>query len=114
MKDKNGNPLIDAYGEQVLDGSKTFLVAKMHPVIQEMRAEADTFNSTSFPGERVLIAEMYSSNIADLANTYGPPGKPEFQLPMDTQVGFIDKLDVAALRQSRQSADRYALWRRRA
>jgi alpha-glucosidase len=98
VKDKNGNPLIDAYGEQVLDGSKTFLVAKMHPVIQEMRAEADTFNSTSFPGERVLIAEMYSSNIADLANTYGPPGKPEFQLPMDTQVGFIDKLDVAAFR----------------
>jgi alpha-glucosidase len=46
----------------------------------------------------VLIAEMYSSNIADLANTYGPPGKPEFQLPMDTQVGFIDKLDVAAFR----------------
>jgi alpha-glucosidase len=98
VTDKNGNPLIDAYGEQVLDGSKTFLVAKMHPVIQEMRAEADAFDSDAFPGERVLIAETYSNSIADLANTYGPPGKPEFQLPMDTQVGFIDKLDVAAFR----------------
>jgi alpha-glucosidase len=98
VKDRNGNPLIDAYGEQVLDGSKTFLVAKMHPVMQEMRAEADTFNTDAFPGYRVLIAEIYTSNITDLARMYGPPGKPEFQLPMDTQVGFIDKLDVALFR----------------
>ncbi|MGD0480894.1 MAG: alpha-glucosidase [Terracidiphilus sp.] len=98
VKDKNGNPLIDAYGEQVLDGSKTFLTAKMHPVMQEMRAEADAFNSDAFPGDRVLIAEIYTGNITDLARMYGPPGKPEFQLPMDTQVGFIDKLDVAAFR----------------
>jgi alpha-glucosidase len=98
VRDRNGNPLIDAYGEQVLDGSKTFLVAKMHPVMQELRAEADTFNSNAFPGERVLIAEIYTSNITDLARMYGPPGDPEFQLPMDTQVGFIDKLDVAAFR----------------
>jgi alpha-glucosidase len=98
VRDRNGNPLIDAYGEQVLDGSKTFLVAKMHPVMQELRAEADTFNSNAYPGERVLIAEIYTSNITDLARMYGPPGDPEFQLPMDTQVGFIDKLDVAAFR----------------
>ena len=98
VKDRKGNPLIDAYGEQVLDGSKTFLVAKMHPVMQEMRAEADTFNTDAFPGDRALIAEIYTSNITDLARMYGPPGKPEFQLPMDTQVGFIDKLDVAAFR----------------
>jgi alpha-glucosidase len=29
---------------------------------------------------------------------YGPAGKPEFHLPMDTQVAFINKLDVAAFR----------------
>jgi alpha-glucosidase len=98
VKDKNGNPLIDAFGEQVLDGSKTALVAKIHPVMQEMRAEADTFNMDAFPGERVLIAEIYTSSIAELATMYGPPGKPEFQLPMDTQVGIIDKLDIAAFR----------------
>jgi alpha-glucosidase len=98
VKDKNGSPLIDAYGEQVLDGSKTFLTAKMHPVMQEMRAEADRFNTDAFPGDRFLIAEIYTSNITDLARMYGPPGEPEFQLPMDTQVGFIDKLDVAAFR----------------
>ena len=63
-----------------------------------VRAEADTFNSDAFSGERVLIAEVYTSNIAELAKMYGPPGKPEFDLPMDTQVGSIDKLDVAAFR----------------
>ena len=30
---------------------------------------------------------------------YGPSGKPEFHLPMDTQVAFINKLDVARFRQ---------------
>jgi len=29
---------------------------------------------------------------------YGTPKKPEFQLPMDTQVGFINKLDVTEFR----------------
>jgi alpha-glucosidase len=29
---------------------------------------------------------------------YGPAGKPEFHLPMDTQVAFINKLDVAKFR----------------
>jgi hypothetical protein len=32
------------------------------------------------------------------AKQYGTPDKPEFQLPMDTQVGFINKLDVAQFR----------------
>jgi len=105
VKDKNGNPLIDAYGEQELDGSKTFLVAKMHPVMQEMRAYVDSFNTTAFPGTRVLIAEVYTGKIAELAAMYGPPGKPEFQLPMDTQVGRIDKLDVAAFRAKLRDAE---------
>jgi alpha-glucosidase len=46
----------------------------------------------------VLIGETYMPNIAELAKMYGPADKPEFQLPMDTQVGFINKLDVAEFR----------------
>ncbi len=45
------------------------------------------------------------ANIAELARMYGPPGKPEFQLPMDTQVGFINKLDVAAFRAKLNDAE---------
>jgi alpha-glucosidase len=37
-------------------------------------------------------------NIAELAEMYGPVDKPEFHLPMDTQLAFINKLDVTAFR----------------
>jgi len=66
--------------------------------MQEMRAWTDTFGSDKFPGTRVLIGETYLPNIGELAKQYGTPEKPEFQLPMDTQLGFINKLDVAAFR----------------
>src|SRR6202012_1284458 len=71
---------------------------EVHPVMQEMRAFTDSFGSSGFPGARVLIGETYLPNIAELAKQYGPPGHREFQLPMDTQLGFIDKLDVAQFR----------------
>jgi alpha-glucosidase len=98
VKDKDGNPVIDAFGEQVLDGSKTDNLPAVHPVMQEMRAVADSFPSSGFPGTRVLIGETYLPNIAELAKEYGPADKPEFHLPMDTQVAFINKLDVATFR----------------
>ncbi|MFZ0746056.1 MAG: alpha-glucosidase [Terracidiphilus sp.] len=98
LKDKNGNPIIDAFGEPELDDSKTNNLPGVHPVMQEMRAVADEFDSNTFPGKRVLIGETYLPNVAELEKQYGPPGKPEFELPMDTQVGFINKLDVATFR----------------
>ena len=63
-----------------------------------MRAYADKFDSNKFPGTRVFIGETYLPNVAELDKQYGPPDHPEFQLPMDTQIGFINKLDVAAFR----------------
>jgi alpha-glucosidase len=98
VKDKNGNPRINAFGEPELDGLKTEFLPGVHLVMQEMRAWTDTFGSNKFPGTRVLIGETYLPNIAALGKMYGPPGKPEFQLPMDTQMGFINKLDVAEFR----------------
>jgi alpha-glucosidase len=38
-------------------------------------------------------------NIGELIKMYGTPDKPEFHLPMDTQVGMINKLDVTLFRQ---------------
>ncbi|MGA2636102.1 MAG: alpha-glucosidase [Terracidiphilus sp.] len=105
VKDKDGNPIIDVFGEQELDGSKTSVAPPMHKVMQEMRAKIDTFNSNKFPGTRVLIGEVYSSEISQLARMYGPPDKPEFQLPMDTEVGFIDKLDITAFRAKLNDAE---------
>lgn len=98
LKDKNGKPLINAYGDPVLDDSKTDNLPGLHAVMQEMRAHADTFDANTFPGTRVLIGETYLPNIGELRKMYGPRAKPEFELPMDTQLGFINKLDVATFR----------------
>ena len=98
VKDKDGNPIINAFGDPTLDDSKTSNLPGLHPVVHEMRATMDTFNASRFPGTRVLIGETYMPNIAELAKMYGSPEAPEFHLPMDTQVGFINKLDVAAFR----------------
>ncbi len=98
VKDENGKPILNAFGEPELDSTRTDNLPGVHPVIQEMRAATDKFDSDTFPGKRVLIGEVYLPNVTELEKMYGPPGKPEFELPMDTQVGFINKLDVATFR----------------
>jgi alpha-glucosidase len=98
VRDKKGKIVINAYGDPQLDNSKTDNQPGLHEVMQEMRATSDQFNGGNFPGTRALIGETYLPNIEELAKMYGPPGKPEFHLPMDTQVAFINKLDVEAFR----------------
>ena len=103
--DKNGKPAINAYGDPQLDDSKTDNQPGVHAVIAEMRAEADKFGGSAFPGARVMIGETYLPNIGELRKMYGTPKQPEFELPMDTQVAFINKLDVAAFRQRLTDAE---------
>jgi alpha-glucosidase len=98
LLDKDGKSFLNNYGDVAINDTRTNNLPGTHAVMQEFRAFSDTFNSNKFPGERVLIGETYLPNIAELAKQYGPPGKPEFQLPMDTQIGFINKLDVAQFR----------------
>ena len=98
VRDKNGKVIINAYGDPQLDNSKTDNQPGLHPVLQEMRATTDKFNTIGFPGTRVLIGETYVPNIEELSKMYGPPGQPEFHLPMDTQVALINKMDVAQFR----------------
>ncbi|MGA2849650.1 MAG: alpha-glucosidase [Terracidiphilus sp.] len=98
LKDKDGKPYTNNYGDIALNDTMTNNLPGTHPVMQEMRAWTDTFGSDKFPGTRVLIGETYLPNIGELAKQYGTPDKPEFQLPMDTQIGFINKLDVASFR----------------
>ena len=52
-----------------------------------------------------MIGETYLPNIGELRKMYGTPNQPEFELPMDTQVAFINKLDVAAFRQRLTDAE---------
>lgn len=98
LKDKDGKTFLNDYGDVALNDTRTNNLPGVHPVMQEFRAFTDTFGSGGFPGTRVLIGETYLPNIAELAKQYGPADHPEFQLPMDTQLGFINKLDVATFR----------------
>ena len=104
-KDKNGKPLLDMLGHPRNERVKTSDLPAVHSVIQEMRARIDSFDSGAYPGSRVMIGEVFPHDKADLLKWYGTRTKPEFQLPMDMQVGFIDKLDVAAFRQKLTEAE---------
>jgi len=99
VRNQNGEIRINAYGDQQTDGTKTDNLPGLHAVMQEMRAASDKFNAESFPGTRVLIGETYVRTVQDLAAMYGSDRKPEFHLPMDTQLAFINKLDVARFRE---------------
>jgi alpha-glucosidase len=105
VKDKDGNTVINAYGDPQLDDSRTNNQPGVHQVMVQMRAQADKFGSSAFPGARVLIGETYLPNVGELAKMYGTADKPEFELPMDTQIGFINKLDVAEFRSKLSDAE---------
>ncbi len=105
LKDANGNPRTNPYGDPQLDNSKTDNLPGVHDVMQEMRAAADEFKPTAYPGTRVFIGETYLPNIAELAKQYGTVDKPEFHLPMDTQLLLINKMDVASFRAKLNDAE---------
>ncbi len=98
LKDKDGKSYKNVYGDVALNDTKTNNLPGVHPVMQEMRATADKYKPNVFPGTRVFIGETYLPNVAELAKQYGTAEHPEFQLPMDTQIGFINKLDVPTFR----------------
>jgi alpha-glucosidase len=52
-----------------------------------------------YPGQRVLIGETYLPNITELDKWYGGAKRNELHLPMDMQVGFINKLDASLFRE---------------
>jgi alpha-glucosidase len=97
--DKNGQPIKEPDGQVSLNDTRTNNLPEVHDVMQEMRASADKgFKPTTYPGTRVFIGETYLPNIAELAKQYGTADKPEFHLPMDTQILGINKMDAAAFR----------------
>ena len=94
VKDENGNPKINAYGDQELDDSLTNNLPKVHDVLRELRQVADSYKGRDV----VLIGETYLKSINDLKAMYGQKDD-ELQLPMDMQIGFINKLDVNLFRE---------------
>ncbi len=97
--DKDGKPVLDPSGHPRLQRTKEGDFPQVHTVMQQMRAHVDSFDANKFPGTRVLIGELFARNTSDLLKWYGPPPKPEFELPMDMPVAFVNKLDVGAFRE---------------
>ncbi len=87
------------YGDPNISDDRTNNLPEVHDVLRELRKIAD-----SYPENRVLIGETYLPDVQELAKTYGAHDD-ELQLPMDTQVGFIDKLSADALRQKISEAE---------
>jgi alpha-glucosidase len=93
LKDEKILPGTNKYGDPNIDGSLTENLPEVHKVMRDLR---DVTNS--FPGNRVLIGETYLPNVQELEKWYGA-NHDELQMPMDMQVGFINKLDVNEFRQ---------------
>jgi alpha-glucosidase len=82
---------INAYGERNISRIYTDNLPEVHEVLRELRRMTN-----EYPG-RVLIGETYLPNAFELAKMYGR-NRDELHLPMDTQLGFINKLSLADFR----------------
>jgi alpha-glucosidase len=81
----------NAYGDPLIANVVTDNLPEVHQVLRELRKVTD-----EFPG-RILIGETYLPNVEELRKMYGEKND-EVQLPMDLQVGIINKLDVGEFR----------------
>ena len=99
LRDEKVLPGRNAYGDPNLDDSYTNNLPQVHAVMRALRKLTD-----SYPGDRVLIGETYLPNIEELRHWYGKDND-ELQLPMDLQVGFIDRLDVSEFRTRLEQAE---------
>jgi alpha-glucosidase len=100
VRDAKGNIEINAFGDKRVDTKKTDDLPKVNDVLKELRQVAGQTKGRKV----VLIGETYVRSIADLRALYGPKNN-ELDLPMDMQVGFINKLDVATFRKNINDAE---------
>ena len=81
----------NAYGDRNVTREYTDNLPEMEGVLKELRSV-----SNEFPG-RVLIGETYLHSAEDLLKIYGT-NNDELELPMDTQLGFLNKLSASEFR----------------
>ena len=98
--DAQGKTSTNAFGDVRLHDTQTNNLPEVHDVLRRMRKLVD-----SYPGHRVLVGETYVDHISDLDKLYGGTAQNELQLPMDMQVGMINKLEPATFRRMINDAD---------
>ncbi len=92
FRDEKVLPGKNVFGDPNLDSSLTENLPEVHDVMRQLRKVVD-----SYPGNRVLIGETYLPNIQQQLLWYGA-NNDELQLPMDMQVGFLNKLNAGKFR----------------
>jgi alpha-glucosidase len=93
VRDKSGKPQINVFGEVAVDGSLTDKQPGVHDVLRTLRRIAN-----GYPKDQVvLVGETWVGSVSELRTMYGAHND-ELQLPMDLQVGFIDKFDTQQFR----------------
>ncbi len=98
MRDERVLPGKNAYGDPIVSREYTDNLPKVHEVIRELRQVTDEYP------DRVLIGETYLPNVSELAKMYGAKND-EFQLPMDTQYGFLNRLSADDFRSKLRDAE---------
>jgi len=94
FRDEKETGGVNAFGDPNIDGSYTENLPEVHDVMRRLRKLV-----ASYPGNRVLIGETYLPNIQELDKWYGGSRHDELNLPMDMQIGFINKMDAGLFRQ---------------
>ena len=88
----------NAFGDPIVSCEYTDNLPEVHDVLRELRKVTDEFSG------RVLIGETYVNSIQDLAKMYGAHDD-ELQLPMDTQLGFVDRISAVDFRRLLNDAE---------
>lgn len=100
LTDASELPGINAYGDRNQSSTLYENLPEVHGVMRRLRSMVDKDS-----GQRVLIGETYLPNVQELDKWYGGAKHDELNLPMDLQVGFINKLDATLFRQRISDAE---------
>jgi alpha-glucosidase len=99
LRDEPAMEGLNAQGDPNLRHIYTNNLPEVHQTMRRLRAMI-----ARYPGDRVLIGETYLPDTAELDKWYGGAKHDELQLPMDTLVGFTNKLDANVFRQRLSAA----------
>jgi alpha-glucosidase len=91
LRDEPYAPGYNAFGDRNVTREYTDNLPEVHDVLKQLR---DVTNQ--YPGS-ILIGETYLHTAKDLLKMYGSKND-ELQLPMDTQLGFLNKLSAPDFR----------------
>lgn len=100
LRDEQATGGINVYGDPNIRDNYVEDLPRDRDVVRALRKVIN-----SYPGDRVMIGETYLANVQDLDAWYGGAQHDMFQLPMDMQVGMINRMDASMFRKRIHEAE---------